>query len=395
MGKKYVKDLFSEKGFQRNISKVTFKLNSKKYAEGEADGNGGSAKYAHVTYCTAPNAGDTVLSQCVRKTIEQKTKLSKWKIIPVKAQVTGDTVSAINGCDKLIIGGGGLFLPDTNSNSVSGWQWAVSKEQLDKITVPISVFSVGYNYFRGQKVNTLFEESLIKLMEKSSFCGLRNMGSVKAVKSMIPEELREKIVYQPCTTTLIRKLYSDTLPTKKETGSVAVNMAFDRANLRYGSNMDQILSQCAEAIKEISKKGYDINYVCHCWDDDKFLKYLKSCGVKYKLVDLSRKFPSDVYDFYNGMDLVLGMRGHAQMIPFGIGCEIISLGTHDKMKWFLEDLNAQDWYVDLVKDVSSLKTRIVDTFTSVHETNREDTKSRIISAQDRLWDITMNNLSIM
>ena len=176
---------------------------------------------------------------------------------------------------------------------------------------------------------------------------------------------------------------------------LAVNMAFDRGNLRFGTNREIILSQVASAIKHIESKGYKIYYVCHCWNDDNFLPYLQAENVKYTLVDLSRKFPDDVYTFYNKMDLVLGMRGHAQMIPFGLNCEIISLGTHNKMKWFLEDIDSTDWYIDLTHKYEQLSNIIIDKFEEIHETNRSKTQERLIVSQNKLFEITNNNLTII
>ena len=395
MNTRSFKDIFADEGLRRSKDKIIFRLHENSYQHLESVGNGGNDRISHVTYCVAPNAGDTVLSQCVRKTISSAIPTSGWDIIPVNKKVTREVIDTINRNRMLVIGGGGLFLPDTNKNSVSGWQWAVSHDLLYQVEVPICVYSVGYNYFRGQESNSLFVESLKDLVSKSSFFGLRNKGSIEAIRKLIPDESSSKIVYQPCTTTLIRKLFKDYLPEKKETGNVAINMAFDREVLRYGNNKNTILSQVARATKVIEEKGYRLFYVCHCWDDDKFLPYLKKCNVKYELVDLSRKFPPEVYSFYNNMDIVLGMRGHAQMIPFGLNCDIISLGTHDKLKWFLDDIDAGDWYIDLVKSDNNITEDIVEAFLRIHETDACLTKERLRKAQDLLWQITIDNLKVI
>ena len=392
---KQIKNLCSEKGISRTWDKLIFWVKKNDYIKKESEGNGGNQEFAHVTYCVAPNAGDTVLSQCVRRTFQTNLKISNWRIIPVNNEVSIENIKAINKCGMLVIGGGGLFLPDTNKNSISGWQWAISKKLLNEINVPISVYSVGYNYFKGQENDSLFIDSLCALTEKSAFLGLRNRGSIKAVRNLLPKKLSTKIVFQPCTTTLIRKLYKDSIPAKKETGSIAINMAFDRENLRFGDNKEAILKQVAEAVSKIEKKGYKIFYVCHCWNDDKFLPYLREKEIKYEFVDLSRKYPHDIYKFYNEIDLVLGMRGHAQMIPFGLNCEIISLGTHNKMRWFLDDIEANNWYVDISDDITTISDRILSTFCNIHMTEHETTKKRLLDEQENMWNITMNNLRII
>lgn len=297
----------------------------------------------HITYWRVQNAGDTMLSYCVRKFLPVRN----WTIRTVIESINDDVIRQINETDMLVIGGGGLFLPDTNANSISGWQWAISEEQLERIQVPIIVFAVGYNYFKGQENSELFIRSINALVRKACFVGLRNMGSVRAIREILDPALRDKVVFQPCTTTVIGKM----LPVKKRknTKNVGVNIAFDREERRYGENKEKILTEIANAVCEISQSGYKICYIAHCDEDLRFLKYLKRLDIDFTVYNLTCALPGEVLSCYQKMEIVLGMRGHAQMIPFGVGCRIISLGTHDKIRWFLEDIESMEWYVDMSK----------------------------------------------
>lgn len=351
----------------------------------------GKPVISHVTYYVSGNSGDTTLSRCVRECFDFLYKRTAWRLFLVKNQVTDRTVSEINSSRSLVIGGGGLFLPDTNNNEISGWQWAIDKDKLSSIKVPVIVFSVGYNYFPGQIPSELFIDNLCRLVEKSVFFGLRNYGSVNSVKSLLPDNLKDKVVFQPCTTTLIRKINPNLSPKKRETKTIAVNMAFDREEIRYGKNKELILNQVAQACRKINMDGYSILYAMHCKDDGKFIKYLDANGVKYKAIDMSLWFPKKTIEFYNNVDMVIGMRGHAQMIPFGVNCEIISLGTHSKMKWFLEDIDCLDWYVDLTDNVEKLSDIIYSKFIDIHVTNSDKTIRRLIEKQNYLWEVTKSN----
>ena len=366
-----------------------------KYRRSESNGNIGHNQIGkntltQVSYYKSGNAGDTVLSKCVRKTFENSMDVN-WYLQDVPNIVTKRDIDVFNETKGVIIGGGGLFLPDTNANLVSGWQWAISTELLHAIEKPIIVFSVGYNFFPGQESSQLFCDNLIELVRKAAFVGLRNSGSINSVRALLPEELREKVIYQPCTTTLIRKLFKE-VPAKTPTGNVALNIAFDREERRYGKDEEKILTQIAYFAKEISRRGYKLFIVYHCYNDRKFKPYLDNIGVKYQEKDLSELSPNDVFLFYNCIDLVCGMRGHAQMIPFGLNCEIISLGTHDKMRWFLEDINSKDWYIDLRDTPDSICERLLSMFCRIHETEREKTRQRLLYNQDRLMDITEQNM---
>lgn len=341
---------------------------------------------AQVTYCLAANAGDVMLSACVRKFLQ----FPRWSIIDVGAKVENRTIQKINATNILVIGGGGLFLPDSNPNVISGWQWAIRKEQIDEIKVPIIIFSVGFNYFKEQTVSDLFVESINYLVAQSTFVGLRNMGSIHAVRNILHDEkLKEKVVYQPCTTTLIRKLYS--LEKRNDGNRVGINIAFDRRERRYGKNEVVILTQVAKAVCAIEKQGYQITYIAHSDEDLNFLEYLDMEHVSYRVKNLTNQLPGSVIRCYQKMDLVIGMRGHAQMIPFGVGCRIISLGTHDKMRWFLEDINALDWYVDLNEDIYDIEKRIMDIFYKIHVQNGELTDKKLQDEQDILWKISCYN----
>ena len=347
-------------------------------------------RFTHVTYCAVGNAGDTMLSQCVRREYLAQENVSAWNILQVTDAVTSRTIEEINNTAAIVIGGGGLFIGDTNKNNISGWQWPISKEQLEDIRCPIFIFSVGFNFFRGQPVSEIFKDNLEALIRKAAFVGLRNHGSVEAVRALLPDELKCKVVYQPCITTLISGLYHEKHMTYGK--KVAYNVAFDRLEQRFGKNKDRVLKQIAKAAKEISDKGYEVYYVAHMKDDFQFISYLDNEKISYAIVDLTNALPFKIIDFYKKVDIILGMRGHAQMIPFGMNCGIITLGSHDKMKWFLEDIDQTNLYIELQNETDTISQRIVDCFEENYEGgNFEKTIENLKKAQLKLQTITENN----
>lgn len=339
----------------------------------------------HITYCLARNAGDTMLSWCVRRFLN----FDKWNIKNVQAVVDDVLLSEINGSDLIVIGGGGLFLPDTNANQISGWQWAAGKEQIEGIHAPIAIFAVGYNYFKGQTNTDLFISSLNQIVRKAGFVGLRNRGSVRAIRELVEDDLKEKIIYQPCATTLIRRLCK--VQAKKNTKRVALNAAFDRSDRRYGREKEAILRQIARAASSIERMGYQIIYTAHSDDDLEFLPYMDRENVHYKIKNLCQSLPHEVISFYRNIEVTIGMRGHAQMIPFGVGGKIISLGTHDKMRWFLEDVHLADCYVDLAVQTDTISSRILHIFKNIVIKDPAGMDRRLKTQQERLWRISCRN----
>lgn len=379
--------------YKRFLRKVQIVIYKRKEEHGNAK-KSNSLHFSHVTYYMVGNAGDTALSQCVRKVLE-KNFMIKWNLISVNKKVTKHVIRYVNKSEALIIGGGGLFLPDTNANKNSGWQWAIKTKDIENIKVPILIYSVGYNFFKGQEPDVIFLNNLKALCKKASFIGLRNMGSVLAIKSLLSDELGRKIVYQPCITTLIRKVYENAIPPKQRSYNIAVNMAFDREKMRYGGKKDKILNQISLFCKFLIEKGYHLILLYHMDEDKKIKPYIDKYNLKYEEVNLTSAFPDQIFRFYNNIEMVIGMRGHAQMIPFGLNCEIISLGTHDKIRWFLEDIDALDWYVDLIENADNLNIILQNKFIEIHEKNRDITQKRLLSSQEKLWDITQENLSII
>lgn len=354
------------------------------YLKQEQNTKSSAVRIAHVTYPFVGNAGDTYLSYCVRKFLE----FDAWDIINVSDAVTEETIDRINRTNGLVIGGGGLFLPDTNANTISGWQWAIPDRLLDCIKVPVYVYSVGYNYFNGQEPDLLFIDSINKLVEKAEYVGLRNTGSVRAIQKLLPDNLKEKVIFQPCTTTFASRFLPELKHTEKS-NIIAVNMAFDRSERRFGEEREMVCHEVAKAIKRIEGDGFEIICVAHCDDDFEFLTYLDDEKVAYKKMNLSYRLPDEIIKFYLGVHTVIGMRGHSQMIPFGLDCNIITLGSHNKMKWFLEDTDFMDMYVDLSKS-NKIKFSILKAFNYI-ENNAKEVTSRRNLAIDKLYQISMDN----
>ena len=77
------------------------------------------------------------------------------------------------------------------------------------------------------------------------------------------------------------------------------------------------------------------------------------------------------------------------MIPFGCGIPIISLISHDKLKWFLQDLNREDWGIEV--QANQIKQEIVDKVDDIYAretTIRED----IFAIQQDFWATTCSNV---
>ncbi len=346
------------------------------------------------------NAGDTSLFQATRDTFDFFLGKNDWVMEALWKKVTDDKAKQINETSKgLIIGGGGLFLKDQKGAeaSCSGWQWNCPTDIIPTLEVPIILFAVGYNRFRGQEdFEEEFGQHISQLLKSSSFFGLRNHGSIEAIKKYVPESLREKIKFQPCPTTLSWFLYNDIYNfgkenDPKETKRLVINMAFDRKHLRFLDNEDNTLISTANVLKKHDSKGWSVILVNHKPQDDFFSQYLKDAGLSFETVNLYDKQPKAILDFYNSVDVVVGMRGHAQMIPFGLRKNIISIISHDKMQWFLDDIGHSNWGVDISD--KDYEAKLDSLLGRIGETDYSKVNDEVIEAQTKLWKITQENMT--
>ena len=300
-------------------------------------------------------------------------------------------IDTINKTDALIIGGGGLFLKDTNKNDISGWQWPCSIENLKKIKVPIIIYAVGYNRFRNQEdFEPFFKDNINELFKQSSFIGLRNHGSINSVKEyMETNELANKILYQPCSTTLLNDYYPYYY--KRETNKIkkiAFNIAFDRHYMRYGSAdiENKILNSVCAVIKKLINDGFEVVLLGHVTNDIEFDIWLKANDIYLDYISLIGVDLHKCIEVYRTFDLVAGTRGHSQMIPFGLNIPIISLISHDKLRYFLEDNDLNEKGIEL--NSSNLE------FELYHLITKElKHKTDFSSKQDEIRNITNINLS--
>ena len=387
----FVFDDHKKQTFQKYTGLGEFFVKSRLYARKQQNGNGEGG--THITYYKlGGNAGDTILSRCVRQRINDIHTNTSWNIKSLKDKVTDQTIEDINRNAFVVVGGGGLLLPDTNANSISGWQWAISPEHLAEIKVPLFVYAIGYNFFHGQRPGDLFIDNLKKLIDKSSFFSLRNHGSIRAVSELVGEDLAKKIVFQPCPTTVISKFDSN-LPAKSSGRNIAINVPFDRYPSRYGKEIYDILDALALGLKTYVNQGYKLFNACHTENDHLFELVLEKHNVPYKSINLQYELPKSLYKFYREMDLVIGGRGHAQMIPYGLNTKIISLGSHNKIKWFLDDIGAEEWLVELLGDVMTLQLRLEQKIDEV--INDPNVMEKLISSQEALFEITKSNQQLI
>ena len=121
--------------------------------------------------------------------------------------------------------------------------------------------------------------------------------------------------------------------------------------------------------------------------DNRALPYFDSVGVPYELVEF--KNIQQIVKEYSKARVVAGMRGHSQMIPFGCLTPIFSIISHDKMQWFIDDIEHPDWGVE-VSD-AEFGNKLYENLKNIYN-NYESFISEIKIQQEKLWNLTMENM---
>lgn len=315
----------------------------------EADAPTGGMGHVAFYVGSGENFGDIVLPDAVRDAISEPAGRSEWVSFHAHQVFDDEFVRIANAQRALVVGGGGLFLPDTSPNANSGWQWNVPPASLDALQVPVYAFAVGFNLFTGQRFKgDLFRRSLVAFARKAEFLGLRNTGSMERVRDMLPADLHAKVRFVPCATTVLEHIRPDLPERRTGSGTVLINAAFDRSERRFGGGYANFLEQIVELVEKAGKGGAEVRIAAHTRGDLRLAKDLEAAhDLSLPVDELHNMDQRDALGVYRQASLVIGMRGHATMIPFGLGTPVLSIVSHPKMRYFLEDVDRTEWGFDV------------------------------------------------
>ncbi len=360
------------------------------------------------------NAGDDVLAHATRELLGQ-IGIREWTLCNLRDHVTPQTVAHANTHDLVVVGGGGLFLADTNPNEVSGWQWKCPLPLLRAFRRPLVVLAVGYNVFRNQGgFPPIFERHVAALLDQAAVFSVRNHGSRTALAARHGLCV-DHVQVCPCPSLMIQPrtqrvglggvgaardavgsssacCAEKTLLESGGTGSarcaektpresrgmgcwrVGIQLAGDRIGLRV-PDMAGFTAELDATVVGIRERGLEPVFLEHNWNPASNLAELAARHGDVPRLDFSTLWQrGDVDELlwtYRDLAAVIAMRGHGQMIPFGQGTPVISWISHDKLGWFLDDAGMRDWGVEagapnLSEQTLALLDRITET-TEWHE----------------------------
>jgi len=318
------------------------------------------------------NSGDFFLGPATKWRFENiiGEKVS-WQNIDVRKRVTEEDVSSLNNYDYLVLGGGGLFLPDTNPNKISCWQWPISINEINKLTPKVYAMSIGWNHFYNQKITmpdrnsdfcdpsreAIFKENVENLISKSELFTMRHNGDCEELKKIVSPDLHEKIKFEFCPVVgYVEHKHKPGFVNKKRYHTFEIKD--DRPNRRYNNKTRQeFYYELLEFIRDLLHDGEEIAVMSHDGSST-FYHFLTGVGVPFTFLNNTVAKEDRIIENYSKVKKLYCTAGHSQMTAHALGLDYYSLICHDKLKYFLQDTGnfTRDKYC-LINEKSILKLR--------------------------------------
>lgn len=312
------------------------------------------------------NYGDFVLLESIRENLEKQSDIP-LNFVNIDCQSTHfftELIDELNEkADMLLIGGGGFIMNRHEDNSLSGWQWSIKNEDIVKIKIPIVIYGIGYNKFnydnRGFKEQ--MNQSLILTQNKSKLFSVRNTGTKEELITRGLNANNIEVIPDSGMFISPRSINADFLNSGRML--IGLNFVSDRPQYTYPDDydnaknivMENLINVCKFFIEKYNALIINIDHI-PVLDEKVNIEFKNKLGNDNFLV-LSEEIP-EIYPpslvnshflayVYKKMNVVIGMRGHSNIISFGMGTPFISMGSHNKNRFFAKEIGEEKYLIDL------------------------------------------------
>ena len=280
--------------------------------------------------------------------------------------------------DLVLIGGGGLIFHRPEDQSVSGWSFNIAPEDLQRLRPPVAVYGVGYNRFAyddGGFPDTTGPH-LRQLQDQAALFSVRNQGSRTALVEQFGLSAGKiDVIPDPAIRLFDRPI---TLPSRRAGGPViAINWAGDRPHHRYASAgdaehfFDVVRRALLRCVRELNAQIMFLPHLNHVDTDgyNAFAAGFPAGSIFSTHRELPFLYPPPgellaphvpfFTNLYRQPDLVLAMRFHSAVLAFGAETPFLRLGSHPKLKLFVEETGVPDYAIGLQDRTADTEETIV------------------------------------
>ena len=300
----------------------------------------------HISAHNASNAGDIFLNESVHKLFDKTLGGIEWATFDIQKLCTEKDIGFFNKYDAIIVGGGGhIAISSFYTKEETGWSLGLTNEVLQQLKPKLINYAIGYNLFGGQVMNNdVFTCNMSNVIDRSDFFSLRHKGDIGKLKNVVGDK---DIKFNFCSSMVSHPFIPN------DNGAIAFQFAWDAVEKRFGSTVkaDEFIRNMGDIAEHFTNKGAKLYLVSHTNRDEPvnadIFRGWEARGINCERVSLVGADVEKTADFYYGINTVFAMRGHSQMIPLGLGCKVVSLISHDKIKFLLEDLDIENTGVEV------------------------------------------------
>jgi 2-polyprenyl-3-methyl-5-hydroxy-6-metoxy-1,4-benzoquinol methylase/polysaccharide pyruvyl transferase WcaK-like protein len=312
------------------------------------------------------NFGDSIIQQSISENLRSLSmhQLEFKYINCQQTEFTSDLIAEMNQeAHLLLVGGGGMIFHRPQDKSISGWQFNIDINLIDKIKVPFVVYGVGFNKFEYDKTDfpPITNKHLIKTVEKATLFSVRNNGTKR---ELIRRGCNGDKIHVIPDSGMFLEAKEVIIPGLKEDKlKVAINWTTDRQDQSFPApweeNKDIFIKNLLGLLRYLIKnRNAQIFYIGHMggnFDRDIIEKLREGLGADLVVIEevLPFLYPphperaKGLIGVYKQMDLVLGMRGHSNIVAFGQHVPFIPIGSHRKNRYFIEDIGEPYYIFDV------------------------------------------------
>ncbi|EKD55793.1 MAG: hypothetical protein ACD_59C00033G0001 [uncultured bacterium] len=312
----------------------------------------------------------------------------------------------INTFDMFVIGGGN-YLELWPANSETGTSLNFSKKFLDKIKVPISLYSLGCDDGQGADKNNIekFKAFIDYLLdEKKVYISMRNDGSSAAFLKYTGSQYSKHIDVIPDGGFFLGKAEKLNIPFGfdiKPT-TVAINLAGDMLETRFSDgpnvNYNKFLSYFADVLMDMINREINVIFIPHIYKDLRIINDLL-CKIEDQYIRTHIKVAPYIqgiagmrclFSIYEAVDMVLAMRFHANVCPIGMNIPTIGLACYPQIEKLYKEIGLIENMVrvncdDFRYKLMSLICRVLN--------NKDSERERLKLKNEEIYNIASSAFS--
>jgi len=294
-------------------------------------------------------------------------------------------VNICNEHDFVIIGGGN-FLELCWDYSKTGTTIDISIDSLKKIKVPLLFNAIGVDDGKGINENNINKFRIFLdyiLNNERVLFSVRNDGSKKILQRYFITSNLDRVYTVPDGGFFINSEDFNHIEVCKENINIGINIAGDMKEIRF----NDYLSFCKDFGNYINYiLNYDdrinVTFIPHMYADiqiiSQVLEYINDIHRRTRigvapLLNSKLKGGDYIFSLYKKMDLVLGMRFHANVCSIGQNIPNIGLISYHKHGYLFDEIGLSDRAL-YIKNNNFFKDLLIKTKTDLR--NLEEIKMR-------------------